>query len=156
MRVKYFACLSLLFLISCATSVRSGHCLSTKVDLSDRQMWRLRKFVAWHEQDKKYGRSWRINNDVKNYCFSREVVDSSGYGLFAVSRFGLHHGGTPLFIKSKSLFTVLKFSRNLPKAQDSIRNKRILERALAIHSTELSDSLKNMIRNQFWFNKTSN
>ena len=156
MRVKYFACLSLLFLISCATSARPGHCLSTKVDLSDRQMWRLRKFVAWHEQDKKYGRSWRINNDVKNYCFSREVVDSSGYGLFAVSRFGVNHGGAPLFIKSKTSFTVLKFSRNQPKAQDSIRNKRVLERALAIHSTELSDSLKNMIRNQFWFNKTSN
>jgi hypothetical protein len=119
-------------------------------------MWRLRKFVAWHEQDKEYGRSWSVNNDVKNYCFSEEVVNSSGYGLFAVSRFGLHHGGTPLFIKSRTSFTVLRFSRKtLPKAQDSIRSKRILERALAAHSTALSDSLKNIIRSQFWFNKTS-
>ena len=117
-------------------------------------MWRLKRFVAWHEQDKKYDRNPKYN-DVRSYCFTEEATDSSGMGLIAIMRFNINHGGTPLFINGQSSITPLRFTSKkfTQTAKDSIKNKRILEHALAKYSAELSDSLKDRIRNKFWFNK---
>ena len=118
-------------------------------------MWQLKKFVAHQKQDKQDGRQRGFNN-TKYYCFSKELVNSENNGLFAISRTNITHNGASLFINGARFITPLNFPTNhLPDAQDSIQCKMILEKALARHSADLSDSLKYKIRQKFWFSRVS-
>ncbi|MCI1189032.1 hypothetical protein MON38_16535 [Hymenobacter sp. DH14] len=145
-------------LSGCIANRPASYCLPPKtIHLGAVKLLKIKKFVAQQEGLNDRRKEYNV---IEEYCFDVEAVNNKNVGLISVERRNVSHRSKHYIINGARFITPLVFPKMvmpdntiLSEEQDSIQSKLILEKALAKHSNELSDSLKFRIRQVFYFSR---